>query len=261
MVDSEVHARVEEADGVLTVTFDRQGKLNAISPAMTATLADAVRALRERADLRVLVIQAVGKYFTAGYDIADFVDEDVPPSAYRWNYIETQHRLYDALEELDKPVVVAVHGTCLGAGVELAGSCDFRLAAERSTFALPELNLSVIPGSGGTSRITRLLGVHWAKWLVMANQTVSAERALAMGLVHDVYPDEGFHARVHDFAVGLTRLPREALGLAKIAINMCANTDPATARDVERLVNNVLVQGAEYKGLVTEFKRRSGGRG
>ena len=102
-----------------------------------------------------------------------------------------------------------------------------------------------------------MLGVHWAKWLVMANQTVDAKRALAIGLVHDVYRVEGFHDRVHDFAVGLTRLPREALGLAKIAINMCANTDPATARDVERLTNNVLVQGAEYKGLVADFKSRS----
>lgn len=258
-MSAEHHAFVDDADAVLTVTFDRQDKLNAISPQMTGILWDALGALAERDDLRALVIQAIGPYFTSGYDVTEFVDTDRPPSAYRRHYLE-HHRLYDAMEELDKPIILAAQGTCLGAGIEMSGSCDFRFASADATFRLPEINLAVIAGSGGTSRITRLLGPHWAKWLAMASQTVDAERALMIGLVHDVYPTEEFHQRVHEFAAKLATLPREALGLAKIAINMCANTDPATARDVERLANNVLVYGTEYKDRVAAFKRRAADR-
>ncbi|MCU1646115.1 MAG: acyl-CoA hydratase [Nocardia sp.] len=253
------HATVDDRDGVRTITFDRQDKLNAISPSMTEVLWDAVHALRERDDLRVLVIRAVGPYFTAGYDITDIDEQERPPSRYRNDYLE-HHRLYDAMEELDKPIILAAQGKCFGAGVEMSGSCDFRFAAADAIFKLPEINLAVIAGSGGTSRMTRLLGQHWAKWLAMAGQPVDAQRALMIGLVHDVYPADEFHDRVHEFAVGLTRLPREALGLAKIAINMCANTDPATARDVERLTNNVLVYGQEYKQRVAAFKEHSARR-
>src|SRR6266568_163632 len=119
------HALVEEKDAILTVTFDRPDKLNAISPEMTAVLWGAVHALQQRDELRVLVIRAVGPYFTAGYDIAQIDEGEVSPSRYRANYLE-HHRLYDAMEELDKPIVLAAQGKCLGAGVEMSGSCDFR---------------------------------------------------------------------------------------------------------------------------------------
>ncbi|MDV8071014.1 enoyl-CoA hydratase/isomerase family protein [Rhodococcus sp. IEGM 1366] len=253
------HASVEDSNAILTVTLNRPEKLNAISPAITEVLSDAVRALRDRDDLRVLVIQATGTYFTAGYDITEIDETDRSPSEYRNHYLG-HHRLYDAMEEVDKPIILAVQGKCLGAGVEMSGSCDFRFASDTATFRLPEINLAVIPGSGGTSRMTRLIGQHWTKWLAMAGQPVDAQRALMIGLVHDVYPLAGFHQRVREFAIGLTKLPREALGLSKIAINMCANTDPATARDVERLANNVLVYGHEYKQRVADFKNSTSTR-
>jgi enoyl-CoA hydratase/carnithine racemase len=256
-VSDATHATTEERDGVLTVTFDRQDKLNAISPQMTETLWSATRALADRPELRVLVIQAKGRYFTAGIDVGGMADrEGETPQHYRRTY-RAHHLLYDELEAIEKPIVLAAQGPCLGAGLEMAGSCDFRFASDAATFRLPEINLAVIPGSGGTSRITRLVGPHWAKWLAMAGQTVDAQRALMMGLVHDVYPADGFHERVHEFAVGLTALPMEALGLAKLAVDMCANVDPATARHVERVANTTLVLGAEHRERVEDFRRRS----
>lgn len=246
-------ATLVEADGVLTVTFDRQDKLNAISPQMTALLWDAARALADRDDIRVLVIRALGPYFTAGIDIGAIDDSARTPSKYRRDYRE-HHLLYDEFEAIEKPIVLAAQGHCLGAGVEMAGSCDFRLASADATFRLPEIDLAVIAGSGGTSRLTRLLGPHWAKWLAMAGQPVDADRALMMGLVHDVYPSSDFHDRVHEFARKLVALPREALGVAKLAIDICANTDPATARNVERLANTALVFGDEYQRRLATFK-------
>lgn len=252
-------ATLTEHDAVLTVTLDRPDKRNAISNEMTAVLWDSVRTVATREDLRVLVIQAVGEYFTAGIDVGEIVVSERSLSQYRRDYRD-HTLLYDEFEALDKPVILAAQGPCFGAGLEMATSCDFRFASAAATFALPEIHLAVIPGSGGTSRLTKLVGPQWAKWLAMAGQTIDAERALAIGLVHDVYPADGFHDRVHEFAQKLVTLPREALGIAKVAIDMCAEADPRSARYVEQLANAALALGPEHKQRVAAFAERSARR-
>jgi enoyl-CoA hydratase/carnithine racemase len=255
MTDSP-HAGLAERDGIATLTFDRQDKLNAISAQMTELLWDAVRAMETRDDLGVLVIRAVGPYFTAGIDISGIDVSERTPSQYRRDCREVSS-LYDAFEALDKPIVLAVQGHCFGAGVEMAASCDFRFATPAATFQLPEINLAVIPGSGGISRVARLVGPQWAKWLAMAGQSVDAERALSIGLVHDLYPDDGFHDQVHAFARHLAALPRQAVGVAKLAIDLCSSTDLASARQAEQLANAVLALGDEHKDRVAGFNERS----
>jgi enoyl-CoA hydratase/carnithine racemase len=250
------HAYLTEQDGVVTVTFDRPDKLNAISDEMTGLLWDAVRDLQTRDDLGALVIRAVGPYFTAGIDISSIDISERSPTQYLRDYRE-HTALYDAFEQLDRPVILAVQGHCFGAGVEMAASCDFRFAAPSATFRLPEIHLAVIPGSGGISRLARLVGPQWAKWLAMGAQSIDAERALAIGLVHEVYPEDGFHDRVHEFAKQLAGLPRQAVGIAKLAVDLCANTDPASARQVEQIANAVLTFGDEHKQRVSEFNERS----
>jgi enoyl-CoA hydratase len=255
MTDSP-HAQLTERDGVVTVTFDRPDKLNAISAEMTALLWDAVRLLQSRDDLGVLVIRAVGSYFTAGIDISGINISQRTPSQYLRDYRE-HTALYDAFEVLDRPVVLAAQGHCFGAGIEMAASCDFRLATPSATFRLPEINLAVIPGSGGISRVARLVGPQWVKWLAMAGQPIDAARAHAIGLVHEVYPDEEFHERVHQFAKRLAELPRQAVGIAKLAVELCSNTDPTSARNVEQIANAVLALGDEHKQRIAEFNERS----
>jgi enoyl-CoA hydratase len=250
------HAHVTEQDGVLTVTFDRQDKLNAISAEMTATLWDAVQTVQTRDDLGALVIRAVGPYFTAGIDISGIDISERTPSQYLRDYRE-HTALYDAFENLDRPVVLAAQGHCFGAGVEMASSCDFRFAAPSATFQLPEINLAVIPGSGGISRLGRLVGPQWVKWLAMAGRAVDAQRALQIGLVHEVYPDAEIHDRVHEFARKLAQLPSQAVGIAKLTVGMCANTDPTSARQVEQIANAVLAFGDEHKQRVATFNDRS----
>lgn len=250
------HAHLTEQDGVVTVTFDRPDKLNAISPEMTSLLWDAVRELQARDDLGALVIRALGPYFTAGIDISGIDISDRTPSQYLRDYRE-HTALYDAFEKLDRPIVLAAQGHCFGAGVEMAASCDFRFAAPSATFQLPEISLAVIPGSGGISRVARLVGPQWVKWLAMAGQSIDAGRAREIGLVHEVYPEPEFHQRVHEFATRLAGLPRQAVGIAKLAIELCANTDPTSARQVEQVANAVLAFGDEHKQRVTEFNERS----
>lgn len=251
MVDAAPHARVSEKDGILTVVLDRDAQLNAIGEQILGTLWDALRDLRSRDDLRALVITAVGRYFTAGADMAFVAGNAASASdgrAFRAVYRD-QHLLFDEFEAVEKPVVLAAQGRCLGQGVEMACSCDFRFAAERASFRLPEVGMGLIAGSGGTSRLTRLVGPHWAKWMAMGAREVDAERALAIGFVHEVFTDVDFHEQVHARVREIVAAPPQALGAAKLAIDLADRTDRATARDIERLVNSTLVFGEEFRAL------------
>jgi len=258
------NARRTEVDGILTITFTRDAKLNAVSPDMVDMLRQAAADLGDREDLRVLLINAEGRYFTAGIDIAQSVmgkaqaraEGPVSTKVLRRDYRKL-HLLFDELEAIEKPVVLAAHAPCLGVGVELSGSCDFRLASEAARFGLPEVeNLGVIPGSGGVSRVTRLVGPAWGKWLAMAGETVDAEQALNMGLVQAVYPVEKFAAEVDRFVRRLAGLPTEAVGLAKVAVDAAASVDRVTARDVDRLANSVLLLSDEHREMTRAFVER-----
>ena len=241
------HALVTDDDGVITVTLNRPDKLNAISEAMTAILWDAVNRFRVDDSLGVMLIRAVGRYFSAGIDLDSRTGrgQDVGVSEahagyrYRRRYRE-HHRLYDEMEAIEKPIVVAFHAPVLGAGIEMSLSCDFRLAARSATFRLPEVSMGTIAGSGGVSRLTRLVGVGWARWLAMAGREIDADRALAIGLVQEVWPDDAFDAEVQRFVGELVGLPREAVSLSKLVIDASATVDATSARHVERIANSRL---------------------
>ncbi len=259
------HARKELKDGVLTVTFTRNEKLNAVSPEMLELLAEAIAELGDDDAVRVLLITAEGRFFSAGIDIAALpsaqerttgADGSVGTRKLRRSYREL-HLLFDELEAIEKPVVLAAQGNCFGVGVELSASCDFRLAAAGTKFALPEVpNLAVIPGSGGVSRLTRLIGPAWGKWLAMAGETIDAQTALHIGLVQAVYEPEEFTDKVQAFVTRLAGLPGEAVGLAKVAVDTAASVDKVTARNFDRLANTVLLTGAEHQAMTKAFLDR-----
>jgi enoyl-CoA hydratase len=246
--------RRDDADGVITVTFTRDDKRNALNPEMFAMLEQAVTDLGEDAAQRVLVITAEGRYFTSGLDIASMGPVAEGSAGRRQYRRQAHHDLFDELEQIEKPIVLAAQGPCLGVGLEFGASCDFRLASDVATFALPEVaNLAVLPGSGVISRLTRLVGPHWARWLAMAGQAIDAEQALSIGLVHAVYPAASFADEVQAFARHLASLPAEALGLAKLAIDTAASVDRRTAREFDRLAQSALFQSPDYLARVRSF--------
>jgi len=233
----------EDKEGVAIVTLNRPEKLNAINNAMAKVIFDAVEDLRERDDLRVLLIRSTGRYFTAGFDIAS---GDGPRGAkggveQRKQYRRHLHVSFDEMEAVEKPVVMAIQGPCLGVGVEMAGSCDFRIAAESATFGLPEIDIGVIAGSGGTSRFTRLCGVGWSKWLSMAGEKMDARTAMMAGFVQAVHPDDKFQDEVWAFCQRLITRPPEVQGAAKLAVELCYDLDRQQGRNVERIVNTPLM--------------------
>jgi enoyl-CoA hydratase len=262
-------ARREDADGVITVTFTRETKRNAVTSAMWDVVRRAVADLGDDDAQRVLVITGEGRYLTSGFDFADLrpnvgegTDGVVRGSNMRRQYrAEAYHDLFDEMESIEKPVVLAAQGHGFGVGVEMGASCDFRLAAEGVTFSLPEVaNIATIPGSGGISRLTRLIGPHWAKWLVMGGQSMDAVQAKQIGLIHEVFPTETFAQQVRAFALSLVAMPREALGLAKVVIGAADTVDRRTAREIDRLAQTMLFMSDDFKDRVNAFTAASAAR-
>jgi enoyl-CoA hydratase/carnithine racemase len=249
--------RRDDADGVITLTFTRDRKLNAVSDEMVDEIRVAVADLADVETNRALVITAEGRYFTAGKDIGQMGEQSPSGVALRRNY-RRLHELFDEMERIEKPVVLAAQGPCLGVGVEMGSSCDFRFASERATFGLPEVPiLAVLPGSGGISRFTRIVGPHWARWVAMAGENVSAELALTMGWIHHIFPEEGFHDAVQAWVRKLIALSPEALGLAKITIDAAVDSDRRTARHIDRMANTQLLHTQEHLDKIEAFMKRS----
>jgi enoyl-CoA hydratase/carnithine racemase len=125
-------------------------------------------------------------------------------------------------------------------------------------FGLPEVpNLGFIPGSGGISRFTRLVGPHWARYVVMAGKNIDAETARTIGFVHEIYPAEGFAERVQAFARDLAALPGEAVGVAKLAIDAAASVDRVTARDFDRVASTMLLRSEDHQDRVAALPSRN----
>ena len=263
MTDSDTVPQIlrEDVNGIVTLTFNRPDKLNAVSNSMLDVIRQAVRDLAEDDSLRVMVITATGKYFTAGADITALPVGDIGPgvsgSEFRRNY-RRLHELFDEIEAIEKPVILAAQGPCLGIGVELSASCDFRIASTNATFGLPEVkSIATLPGSGGISRLTRLIGPHWVKWMAMACQNLDAQQALAAGLLHAVFEPNDLQTRVRALAEDLISQPAEAVGVAKIVIDAAANSDRTSARDLDRLANTHLVLNDEHWSRVEAFRAKS----
>ncbi|MCY4036693.1 MAG: enoyl-CoA hydratase/isomerase family protein [bacterium] len=259
----------QDRDGIATVILNRPEKLNAATVEMIEALCAALEDLRDRDDLRVLVVRARGRYFCAGLDIYQNPQPDFDGSsraARRWYRGNAQPRqnfrwAAELAETIEKPTILAAHAPCLGGALEFALGCDFRLAAESASFGLPEVtSVGVLPGSGGVSRLSRLVGPAWARWLVLAEQSVSSERALTMGLVHDVYPDDEFDERVDAFARHMAERPPEAFAVGKLAIELCADLGLSDSRGIEVLANGQLLTGVEAADLRRSFAERHRGR-
>jgi enoyl-CoA hydratase len=256
---SAVQTKLERDGAVLIFTFNRPDKFNAFTRDMLAALALAVESYAEDPDLRVMLIRAEGQYFSAGMDVTALgkTPEGEGPSGFRRRYRTTAwHDLWDAFETLEKPIVVAHQGPCVGAGLEMSLSCDFRLASDAAHYSLPELNMGMIPGSGGTSRLVRTVGGALARWMIMAGQKVSAAQALNAGLVNVIYPADSFEADVRAFCQTLAEQPPEAMAAAKLAIEFAADLDRTQARNMERLVNSSLSEGDEQKRVFAKLLER-----
>ncbi|MET0240893.1 MAG: enoyl-CoA hydratase/isomerase family protein [Sphingobium sp.] len=262
------HLLTEERDGILIVTLNRPDKLNALSWQLMQLFDEAVYHFRDTPELKVMLIRATGRYFSAGADLRGGLGPTHIPQAksargIRENHrinLNGMHRIYDEMEHIEKPIVVAHQAMCVGGGLEMSLSCDFRLAAKSAGYAFPEGLFGTLPASNGVSRLTRLCGPHWARWLIMANKPANADLALTMGLVHQVIPDETFESEVMDFCLHLAKQNGEQMGAAKVAIELAAELGPEMGRHVERMANSALMQNPDYLERMENYLKGVGGK-
>jgi enoyl-CoA hydratase len=264
---SEAPHLLTEVDGpILIATLNRPDKLNALSAETMSLFEAAVHSFRDTPGLKVMLIRATGRYFCSGADMRGGSGSVAPPktaSAIRENHrlrLHGMHRIYDEMEHIEKPFVVAHHAPCVGGGLEMSLSCDFRLAAKSASYNFPEGKMGVLPASNGVSRLARIVGTHWSRYIIMANKQVSADKALIMGLVHEVFPDETFATDVMDFCRHLAEQNGEQMGAAKIAIELAHDVGLAQARNVERMANSALMLNPDYLERIEKYVKGIGSK-
>ncbi len=238
--------------GVAVLTLQREEKLNALSSALEAELLDALldEAVRNS---RCIVFVGAGKAFSAGADINEFRDSD--PAAIARYYAETGD-VYEHIAALRVPTIAAIHGWCLGGGLELALAVDFRIADESATFGLPEVALGILPSSGGTHRLVRMLGPARAKELMLLGRRFDAEEARRLGLATEVVPAGRALERSLEIGRELAKLPPLAVQTAKQAADVMLEASREAGMLIERLAYAALAQTPEAKDAVEKFTRR-----
>lgn len=223
------HLLVEKEDSIGIVTLNRPQQLNALSYALVRELAVAMEALDQDAETRVLILTGGEKVFAAGADIKEMMD--AMPFDER-----LQGRLVfrDRINKISKPVIAAVSGYALGGGCELAMSCDMIIASETARFGQPEVNLSVIPGSGGTQRLTRIVGKYRAMEMVLTGEPFTATDAQRYGLVNRVVPVELLLEEAKALARKIASKPPLAVKMIKEAVLKSLNSALDEGLDFER---------------------------
>jgi enoyl-CoA hydratase/carnithine racemase len=237
---------------VAVLTLQREEKLNALSTAVEVELLAALSTEPVR-EARCVVFMGAGKAFSAGADVNEFRDAD--PASIAAYYAATGD-VYERIAALPTPTIAAIHGWCLGGGLELALALDFRIADESATFGLPEVALGIIPSSGGTHRLVRMLGPAKAKELILLGRRFEAEEARALGLVTEVVPNGGALKRALEVAHELAAMPPLAVQTAKRAADVMPEVSREAGMLIERLAYAALAQTAEAKDAVAEFTRR-----
>ncbi len=221
--------RVEIDEAVAIVTVDRPKALNALNSATLDELLDAFNALAADPAVRAIVLTGAGKSFVAGADIAEMVDMS---AAEAQAFSARGQRLMLAIQSCPRPVIAAINGSALGGGCGLAMACDILYASDKARFGQPEVNLGVIPGFGGTQRLTRLVGRAMASELILTGRLINAEEALRIGLVCHVFPADALMDAALKAAREIAAKGPQAIAAAKAAIQ--AGADVPIERACER---------------------------
>lgn len=218
MSEKEYQLMVYEKKGkVATITIDRPKVMNALNTALASEMRDALADAEADDGIRVIVITGAGdRAFCAGADIGELA---VLGGIQARDFSLLAQSLTTLIERIRKPVVAKINGLCLGGGNEVAMSCDFRIASDKAAFGQPEINLGIIPGMGGTQRLTRLIGRTKAIEMNMLGEMIPAAEAHRLGLVNKVVPAAELDSAVDELVEKLGAKGPIALGLVKLAVN------------------------------------------
>jgi 2-(1,2-epoxy-1,2-dihydrophenyl)acetyl-CoA isomerase len=236
-------------DGVLAITLNRPEVFNAFNAALHAAL---YTALIEAADpaVRAVVVTGAGRGFCAGQDLTEFreVAADI-----RERLETTYHPNIRAIRELEKPVIAAVNGPCAGAGLSLAAACDLRIAADDASFVPGFIGIGLVPDSGGSYFVRRLLGTARAFEWMTSNRKLSAAEAHAWGFVNEVAEADRLLERVGEIAKTYSRLPTKAIGMTKRLFDHAENATLDEQLDLEAQLQSEATQTSDFREGVSAF--------
>jgi enoyl-CoA hydratase len=221
----------EKNEGIGIVTLNRPRQLNALNSEVYKELYQLFQEIEIDSEVGAVIITGSGeKAFAAGTDIGSMVSLSAGEAHI---FIRNLRKACDLIYNFNKPVIAAINGFALGGGCELAACADFRIASETAQFGQPEINLGIIPGSGGTQRLPRIIGEAKTKELVFTGMTINASTAFKWGLVNNVVPSANLIQTAKEMARLMLSKSLPILGLAKVAINNSSNVDISTGLDIE----------------------------
>ena len=223
---------LEKRDRVAVITINRPDKLNALNIKTREEGAALLDELRNDESVGVVVFTGAGeKAFIAGADIGEFAGR----TSMMQRDVMTSRGLFTAVDSFPKPVIAMINGFCLGGGCELALACDIRIASENASFGQPEIKLGIIPGGGGTQRLTRLVGEGKAMEMILTGDFIDAKTALSIGLVNHVVPLDQLQTKTMEIANRIADKSPIALQLAKESVKIASrsNLDEGLRREVD----------------------------
>jgi enoyl-CoA hydratase/carnithine racemase len=243
---------VAEADDWVTLTLDRPSKANALTGEMFVAIGDAVADL-DPADVDGVTIRGAGEHFSAGVDMTGVPEwGEMEPLAVR-DQLEPIHDALRQIEAADLPVVAALEGYVLGGGLELAISCDVRIASSNAEFGLPESEMGLAMDLGGPQKLPGFVGEGLTKYLVLTSETIGAERAFDAGLVEELHDADDFEAALADLEATLAAKPTDVLGLGKRQVH--AARDGTVEDGMQQAIHHAIAcyQEEETQRRVGEF--------
>lgn len=244
----------EKSEGIATITLNRPEALNAFSKEVVEEILHALEDVKSDEDIRVIVLTGAGeKAFSVGADIKAMAGM----TALKARELSLMgEKLCVTLENMQKPVIAAINGYALGGGLEVAMSCDLRLASENARMGQTEINIGLIPGWGGTQRLTRLVGMTKSKELVFTGKMIDAKTAEQLGIVNMVVPADKFREIVRQFAIDLALKAPVAIRVAKALITKGADMSLDSALALEREGFGVVGSTEDLKEGVAAFTEK-----
>jgi enoyl-CoA hydratase len=235
--------------GILIIS--RPEKLNVLNTQTLVEMEKALHLLSDDAEVGIIIITGSGeKAFVAGGDISSMVEMSPFDSK---KFLELGHRVLRLIEDMPKPVIAAVNGYALGGGLELAIACDLIFAPKSAKLGQPEVNLGIIPGFGGTQRLTRLIGRAKTKELILTGEIIDADEACRLGLVNKVFDDAIFLEKVFEVAEKILKKAPLAIAMAKKAVNEGADLPLEAANSLEIMDFTILMSTEDQKEGMKAF--------
>jgi 2-(1,2-epoxy-1,2-dihydrophenyl)acetyl-CoA isomerase len=239
-------------NGIARITLNRPNSLNAFTAQMNKEIIQALKAASSSEDVRCIVITGAGRAFCSGQDLSD-VDENMDHGqVLRENY----GPMIKQIQQVEKPIIAAVNGVAAGAGFSLALACDFRLLSDKASFLNAFINIGLIPDSGNSYYLTRLVGEAKALEISILGEKIPADQALSLGLATRVFTFDNFEAEVNQFAERIAALPTKAIGLMKRTIRAAGELPLSEYLEYEAQGQRISGQTRDHREGVQAFMEK-----